>query len=417
MTTSSSPDLRIIRFFLPALTEADLRVEIDELCTAQERMLKAQLDELEKTRQADEAEIQRCCDIAIRRTKRFWFLHVLLIPLLGLGIIYLVRAAADRHRARVDAATARQKLASQVQTEADRLQQVAECETAGLEQQAAKLFDAYSASIASDEEVRVHVESVLRAAADNALPALGLAEDDVLESKDVETSIPTILLSDRLHPAVESDIERSASMLIELRDDIVRPMIMQLPVAASPGGFRRRILRVLGLDDRTEDIDNGRLTSATALRFAPDLGAFLAGHYFYQRIVCADDFVGVFHSFANVLRPGVPHTTATHLFYQEITAVRIETQEDEEQLVASQLELRRHTRSLELTMSDGRTYQLTADLGSSGMDLGSKHTNLLSSADDDDDRFEKQIESLRQIIRDTRRQLMRAAWSSDAESI
>ena len=94
-----------------------------------------------------------------------------------------------------------------------------------------------------------------------------------------------------LHTVLE-DIESSQRDIIEMADDIIDPLKDILQTEGLWDEFRNFILPRWGL--KHSSCPDEMLSALNAIRYSDKYRTFLSGHYFFQKIVCTEDFVGQF---------------------------------------------------------------------------------------------------------------------------
>jgi hypothetical protein len=269
------------------------------------------------------------------------------------------------------------------------------------------LVQVYESSVATEGEVMAFAGTRFDDLRRQVCPALGLQEEDVLDNRCAEVWAPTFLQIEELPGPVREDIEKSERDVLALRDTLIGPMRAILADDSQWAAFRQRVLPLLGLGDHagTAESPNGpspRLTALTAVRFSNEHQCYLAGHYFYQRIVCAGDFVGLFRAYVNVLNSRIPYTHALQILYTGVAAIGIETAFNIERYEAAGMTINQHTHTLALEITSGSTYKMSGDAGSSGHieSVGDASTGeLLSKANE---AFRDQIVNVRALIRDVK---------------
>lgn len=399
--------LRLIRFFLPRLTERELRVEIDAELKENWQQFESEIANLKaKAEEQKQSLRDDLTKVLSEQDSYFWF-YVLMIPLLGLGLWLLWRAHVYRNEIQYQTLDDIERVDIELDKNVQAVRVIEREKTSNLEGIARDLYDAYAESVATAEEVEAHTNDLLDRMRSQVADVLGLEEGQILDSECVDVVLPTTFAVVELPHVVIEDMHRTTRLVCDSKDAIIRPIVERLKERRLREAFIARIIRLLGLDYLEQDNENLTLLHTFhAIRFNPTSERLLVGHCSLQRMMCAPDFVGVFQAFVNVILPSFPFTAATHLFYQEIVAIRIETHNTQQRYRPASLEIAQHTRSLVLDMSDGSSYRLSADAGSSVYSIDGSESSRSGGLTSSDGTFSNQIENLRALIRDTRRHLL-----------
>lgn len=218
----------------------------------------------------------------------------------------------------------------------------------------------YEQSLATDSEVSTFIDERLEEVRQQVNPALGFHDEDIQDRKAAEAWAPTFFQTEKLPSIVVKDQRQSAEELREYGDEILAPLRSGLPVQLWPS-FRMRILRLWGLSG---DTNIAAFNALEAVKFSSSQRKFLAGHYFFQRVVCTDYCLGLFRAYVNVLNSRIPRTHSLQILYSDVTAIGVETASRLERYDLSGMTVNQHTHSLTLELNSGTTYNMSVDAGS-----------------------------------------------------
>lgn len=127
---------------------------------------------------------------------------------------------------------------------------------------------------------------------------------------------------------------------------------------------------------------------------------FLSGHYFFQKIICSEDFVGQFRAYVNVLNLRISYTNAMQILYSDISAIATETAINNNKYKISNLEISQHTHTLSLYLNCGEVYRMSGDGGSKALILSEDSENVFSQANDI---FKVQVANIRALTLEKKR--------------
>ncbi|MCC5828731.1 MAG: hypothetical protein JJU36_04725 [Phycisphaeraceae bacterium] len=286
----------------------------------------------------------------------------------------------------------------------------------------------YEGSIATEDEVVSFCAKRLEELQSQVPRALGIEPDDILDERSAEIWAPTFLQLQELPISVLRDAIQSEQDIRKSSDQIIEPMRKALLRDDQWQAFTLRILPMLGLADRPKDKDNARadngsesasLSALRAVRFSCNRQTYLAGHYFYQKIVCIDDRIGVFRGYVNILNHRVPHTSALEVFYSDVTAIGIETGLTPQRFILAGMTIDQHTHTLTLEVSSGTQYRMSGDAGSEASLHKSVDREASRVASEANKAFRDQIINVRGLIRDAKagRGTVASAFSHQESSL
>ena len=269
-----------------------------------------------------------------------------------------------------------------------------------------ELIRLYEESVASEDEVIAFAHTRLAELQELVAPALGLDAEDILDERSAEVWAPSFLQNQELPPPVVRDVEQSEQEIAGWADDIIQPMRTAVPTEQQWQAFRGRVLRILGLLGEVDDSDQEepvRMNSLRAVRFSTTRQTYLAGHYFYQKIVCAEDMIGLFRAYLNVLNRRVPNTFALQILYSDIAAIGIETSYNREHFDIASMTIDQHTHTLTLELSSGSNYRMSGDAGSAGLIRSAGDVEVEKVVSQANQDFRDQVVNVRALIRDMKR--------------
>ena len=274
-----------------------------------------------------------------------------------------------------------------------------------------ELIRFYEKSIASEDEVVEFCNSRLTELQELVGPALGVHPDDILDERSAEIWAPSFLQFQEFPQPVLRDAAQSEKEIRDWADDIVEPMQAALPNDDQWQAFRGRVLPMLGLcppQIDSMDPEQNRASGAVsfnslqAVAFSPSRQTYLAGHYFYQKIVCAEDMIGLFRAYVNILNRRVPHTCALQILYPVVTAIGIETAFNRERFDLSGMTIDQNTHTLTLELSSGTSYRMSGDVGSAAQIESSGDAGAAKVVSQANQVFHNQIINVRALIRDAK---------------
>ncbi len=426
--------LRIVRFFLPRLGRQELAHEIEE-----------EKNRLEQARQSRLSEIRRAAEDILheetkslrsslkehdeKRNRNVVFLILSAIAVLagiilctinvGVGLLVsvvgggvLVWAGLDYSRIIAKIVALRNDIMSREEAIHKKRDHDLNFEENSFREQLAalaarldELVQLYEQSIASEDEVVEFCDDRLTELQEQLTPALGLHPDDVLDERSAEIWAPSFLQGQDFPVPVLRDIARSEQEIADWAEDIIEPMRSAVPTENQWQAFRSRVLSILGLCEPTTECDGDesvQLNSLRAVRFSTSRQAYLAGHYFYQKIVCVEDSIGLFRAYVNVISRRVPHTYALQIMYSDVAAIGIETSLNREKFDISSMMIDQHTHTLTLELSSGSNYRMSGDAGSAGQIKLAGDTEVEKVVSRANQAFRDQIINVRSLIRDVK---------------
>ncbi len=421
----SEKQVRMIRFFLPRLHQEELSQEIFE----------------EKSRINEDYKEKECTEIAPlekerndlvfqKKTKRLalFFLLVLLVGsgfaiyygiqdqvpfvvillgsslavLSGIGSIVLLLGGREL-ALKIDS------LKSKIEALQRQLQEEMERRLANLNAKLDELIVTYEGSIASEEEMVEYINKVMRELSALVAVGLGIEEQEILDDRCAEIWTPAFFQQINLD-AVQKDIQRSELDFYKLRDDIIKPMRPFFDRPDQWESFRQRVLKKLDLASRDKtETDTERLNALSAIRYSQKLQTYLAGYYFYQKIVCTETFVGVFRAYFNMINNRIAHTFSLQISYKDVVAVGIETSLNVENFIASRLTIDQHIKTLSLSLTSSEVYRMSGDAGSSAWVESADDKALKKVVSRANTAFQNQIQNIRALIREHN---IRDSWSN-----
>lgn len=431
--------LRIIRFFLPRLNRQDLTDEINNEKKIEEDRARRKLQQLKEASDKSLNNNKQSFDkknkeLEIQANKKK---AVLCLSLL-LGIVSIVLVLTTEHNNDIKntvvfvlgilsivcipfyAFWGIIKLNKQIKLNQDELDNIInELNNAAIEEEkktgeallqtlatletkADSLIRAYRNSIATETEVSSFIEKIQDKIVGVVNSELGFIGDEIQDSISASIWTPSFFQLEDFPVTIKKDILQSQEEIVSLRYKLINPM-RHLLSHDQWEFFHERIFSILGLipisnqkGDKTFTLD-----PLSAIRFSDIKKQFLAGHYFFQKIVCGRESIGIFRSYANILQNRIPMTFTLNLHYQDVTAIGIQTNFDFENYVASKMKIRKKTRTLSLELASGSVYNMSGDAGSAGIVstlLGDTRTKKMSS--NANDIFANQIINVRKFIKD-----------------
>jgi hypothetical protein len=257
-----------------------------------------------------------------------------------------------------------------------------------------RLFSAWTNAIATEEEVFDYINSIMSKELKPKInELLDIKDNDIEDEHCAEIWTPVFLQSEILIPIVEIDMERSKYDIYLVRDEIILPLKQTFPSNLTWESFRDRILQKINLFDE-KDL---KLSSYNSMSYYQEKKAYLAGCYFYQKILCTQDFVSQFRCYVNILCNRIAFAQTLQILYEDISAIGIETSQSAEILYDSKA-IDKHIQTLFLELQSGSTYKMSGDAGSNigkGSNIFDFHTQVKSKANEV---FEKQIRNVRAFI-------------------
>ena len=260
-----------------------------------------------------------------------------------------------------------------------------------------KLIQAYNDSIATDDEVKEFISKGIKELQRQVLPSLGMQSEDITDKRSAEIWAPT---SFQIHEIFKSVSDEANAPSYEIRnvlaDDIISPLRVGFAKEEQWTSFRNRILIRLGLSlpkEVTEEENKytRRLfNTLTAIKFSQTHEEHLSGHYFYQTIICAGEYIGLFRGYINIFSGKIAYTYSLHIPYTDVTSIGVETTSSIQQYGVTDTTIDQHVHTLTLELSSGTSYRMSGDAGSSELktDLSSKANNI----------FKGQITNIRRFI-------------------
>ncbi len=181
------------------------------------------------------------------------------------------------------------------------------------------LLAAWENAKATEEEVFNYINNIiLKELGPKINDFLDIQDNDVEDEHCAEIWTPLFMQSEILPLPVEIDIERSKRDIYLIRDEVIQPLKQAFPVDLSWDSFSNQILQKINLAD-SNDL---KLSAYNAVHYYDKKKAYLAGSYFYQKIICTEDFVSQFRCYVNVLCDRVAFTQAIQIHYADISAIR-----------------------------------------------------------------------------------------------
>jgi len=433
--------LRIVRFFLPRLSRNELAKEIEDEKNRLRAASQARVSELrqegENRLNTETGQFRSQLDEHERRRNR----DTLILVFAGLAVVAGVAVAAttgsavgilasiaggvtliwagmDCWRAASRARLCRNEIKSLESAIRQWMEKEIAAEEAtlrdrltSLDARLEELVRLYEESIASEDEVVEFCNTRLTELRELVAPALGVHPDDILDERSAEIWAPSFLQFQEFPQPVLRDAAQSEKEIRGWADEIVEPMRSALPKDDQWRAFRGRVLPMLGLRpsqmdsmNPEQDLTSGpvSLNSLQAVAFSPSRQTYLAGHYFYQKIVCAEDMIGLFRAYVNVLNRRVPHTFALQILYSDITAIGIETAFNRERFDLSGMTIDQNTHTLTLELSSGTSYRMSGDAGSAAQIESSGDSEAAKVVSQANQAFRDQIINVRALIRDAK---------------
>ena len=115
-------------------------------------------------------------------------------------------------------------------------------------------------------------------------------------------------------------------------------------------------------------------------------------------MVCADDVVGLYVAYVNVLSRCVPYSFAVQIPYSDIASAHIETTIKRQYFESASMIVDANTCTLTLELTDGRKYRVYADAGSSGRMETHHEKDALKVSSRADQSFRMQIGRIGDLI-------------------
>ena len=434
--------LRIVRFFLPRLRRQELANEIEDeknrlRIASQMRVSEIQRDSKNRIDRETSPFHSRLVEYERQKNRSMLILVLASIAIIGgilafvvqmglgggipvaiAGGVALIWASINLWRVASKARSCR----NEIESLKSAIHQTMEKEIAtekttihngliSLDARLDELVRLYEDSIASEEEVAEFCNDRLEELQGLVAPALGIHSDDILDERSAEIWAPSFLQAQEFPLPVLRDAAQSEKEIRDWADDIIAPMQVALPKEDQWLAFRRRVLRMLGLrqsqtdsanPDQDKESEFSSLNALQAVRFSTSRQTYLAGHYFYQKIVCAEDMIGIFRAYVNVLNRRIPHTFALQILYSDITAIGIETAFNREHFGLSAMTIDQHTHTLTLELSSGTSYRMSGDAGSDGQIESSGDREAAKVVSQANQAFRDQIINVRALIRDSK---------------
>jgi len=294
-----------------------------------------------------------------------------------------------------------------------------------LEARVDELVQLYEDSVAAEDEVILCCNQQLKTLQEHVPNALDFSSTDQLDERCAEIWTPTILQTQHLPESVVRESIQSGKQMLSWADDIIAPMRSALPEDDQWRAFRRRVLPLLGLAEAlnesnkltTEDSLQKIPNAIRAVRFSDARRTYLAGHYFYQKIVCVEDMIGIFRGYWNMLSQQVPNTFALQILYVDVTSIAIETESSREHFDLSKMTIDQHTHTLTLGLTSGVHYRMSGDAGSSARIEASRDHDAATVASEANEVFRNQIKNVRSLIRDAKAAQLRSQGIHSAEAM
>ncbi len=256
------------------------------------------------------------------------------------------------------------------------------------------LIYAWENARATKEEVFKYINNLIAGELGHKIGEfLDIQEAEIQDIQCAEVWTPTFMQCDQLPHPVEMDFEQSKKDIYSLRYEIIKPLKDIFPKNLSWDSFSYRILKKLNLAD-SNDL---KLSAYNAVHYYSKEKAYLAGSYFYQKILCTEDFVSQFRCYVNVMCNRVAFTQAIQIHYADISAIGIEASCISEVLYDSAA-IDKHVQTLSLELRSGSTYKMSGDAGSS---IGKYEDNFTFYSDlksKANETFETQIKNVRAFI-------------------
>lgn len=437
MSPSHDSTLRLVRFFLPRLTERELRTEFDELL---QREAAAERDRREKALEAKNRLLRECEDRHQQEMAKLsgWWKPLATIGLAAVGVYGVVIAGASRASLRADthvivvcglvvilavsavvtgsnvarrrndciqrAGTNRQEIESAYAEEEASRQASHESRQQEIDGKIRQLFKLYSESVATEEEVDACAEDALAQIRLLAPHAAGVEDRDITDEAKTEGFGPVMFRPMPQPTALLESAKLLDDWIWEQRDAIIAPLLAAFDDPSRMTAFRLRVLNLLDLTAQPTDEARGTCSIIHAVRFSRARHRYLAAYYAYELIMCMPDFVGVFRADVCTIRGGISWTRTSHIFYQEVVAIELKTHSHRG--VYAAMDFDQHVHVLELAVSDGTRYALTG--------IGEGLVRWLDAQDTEsrielspDKVFVAQLKNLRSLIRDARKLLAR----------
>lgn len=437
MNTSHDSTLRLVRFFLPRLTEQELREEFDELLQGEAT---AEHDRREKALEAKNRLLRECEDRHQRKMAELsgWWKPLASIGLIAVAVYGVVMAVGSRESLRADthaivlgglvavlvvsaiaagsnvarrrndctqrAGAERQEIESAyMEGEASR-QASHESRQKEIDAKILQLLRAYSESVATEDEVDACVNDVLTQTRLRAPHAAGVEDREITDEAKTEGFGPVVFRPPPQPAALLESANLLDDWIWEQRDAVIAPLLAAFDDPSRKAAFRLRVLNLLELTAQATDESRGACSIVHAVRFSRASRRYLAAFYAYELIMCMPDFVAVFRADVCTIRGGILWTRTSHIFYQEVVAIELKT--CSHRGVYGGMDVDQHVHVLELAVSDGTRYGLSS-AGEGLVRWFDAHGTEARIELSPDRVFVGQIHNLRSLIRDARRLLAR----------
>ena len=418
--------LRVIRFFCLKLSKEDLAYEINEEMHRVELDCEQTIKTVKEKFRLQEETIQNSFEDSTKglRTKRLAIAGaaVLILILFGVkfldldenqkliigmvvaGLLLAASVVVVRLSVSINQKVKKNKDAiTQINKQQEK--QLTDCKNlrnkrlSDLSEGVDQLFSAWTNAIATEEEVFNYINDIISKELKPKInELLDISEKDIEDERCAEIWTPAFIQSEIPIPLVETDIERSKYDIYLVRDEIIQPLKQIFPFSLTWESFRDRILQKINLSN-DKDL---KLSSYNAMSYYHEKKAYLAGCYFYQKILCTQDFVSQFRCYVNILCNRIAFAQTLQLLYEDICAIGIETSQSAEILYDFKA-IDKHIQTLSLELRSGSTYKMSGDAGSNigkGSNIFDFHTQVKSKANEV---FEKQIQNVRAFILEAKR--------------